>query len=210
VVLFDTSQTIGLHKAHNFALTRLLVRKLIAAAQPICRPFERNAKTAAQKVTVYEVRTDTRSTRTLSHFAFSAVKVLLSALENWQTALKSVYAAIERSTDMSEKEQPKHVYRVLFHNQGQVYEVYARNIYQSDLYGFVEIEDYTFGNRSQVLIDPSEDRLRNEFEGVQRSFIPMHAIVRIDEVEKEGVAKITDNKGDKVTPFPIPIPRDTS
>jgi len=109
---------------------------------------------------------------------------------------------------MSDKEQSKNVYRVLFHSQGQVYEVYAHNIYQSDLYGFVEIEDYTFGNRSQMLIDPSEDRLRKEFEGVQRSFIPMHAIVRIDEVEKEGVAKITDSKGEKVTPFPIPMPKD--
>jgi hypothetical protein len=111
---------------------------------------------------------------------------------------------------MSDKEQSRHVYRILFHNQGQVYEVYARNIYQSELYGFVEIEDYTFGNRSQVLIDPAEDRLRNEFDGVQRSFIPMHSIVRIDEVEKEGVAKITDSKGDKVTPFPMPVPRDTN
>ena len=109
---------------------------------------------------------------------------------------------------MANKDQPKSVYRVLFHSQGQVYEVYAHNIYQSDLYGFVEIEDYTFGNRSQMLIDPSEDRLRNEFEGVQRSFVPMHAIVRIDEVEKEGVAKISDSKGEKGTPFPIPVPKD--
>ena len=109
---------------------------------------------------------------------------------------------------MANKDQPKSVYRVLFHSQGQVYEVYAHNIYQSDLYGFVEIEDYTFGNRSQMLIDPSEDRLRNEFEGVQRSFVPMHAIVRIDEVEKEGVAKISDSKGEKVTPFPLPMPKD--
>ena len=109
---------------------------------------------------------------------------------------------------MANKDQPKSVYRVLFHSQGQVYEVYAHNIYQSDLYGFVEIEDYTFGNRSQMLIDPSEDRLRNEFEGVQRSFIPMHAIVRIDEVEKEGVAKISDSKGEKVTPFPLTVPKD--
>ena len=108
---------------------------------------------------------------------------------------------------MANKDQPKSIYKVLFHSQGQIYEVYAHNIYQSDLYGFVEIEDYTFGNRSQMLIDPSEDRLRNEFEGVQRSFIPMHAIVRIDEVEKEGVAKISDSKGEKVTPFPIPIPK---
>ena len=109
---------------------------------------------------------------------------------------------------MANKDQPKSIYKVLFHSQGQVYEVYAHNIYQSDLYGFVEIEDYTFGNRSQMLIDPSEDRLRTEFEGVQRSFIPMHAIVRIDEVEKEGVAKISDSKGEKVTPFPIPVPKD--
>ena len=109
---------------------------------------------------------------------------------------------------MANKDQPKSVYRVLFHSQGQVYEVYAHNIYQSDLYGFVEIEDYTFGNRSQMLIDPSEDRLRNEFEGVQRSFVPMHAIVRIDEVEKEGVTKISDSKGEKVTPFPLPMPKD--
>ena len=109
---------------------------------------------------------------------------------------------------MANKDQPKSIYKVLFHSQGQIYEVYAHNIYQSDLYGFVEIEDYTFGNRSQMLIDPSEDRLRNEFEGGQRSFIPMHAIVRIDEVEKEGVAKISDSKGEKVTPFPIPVPKD--
>ena len=106
-------------------------------------------------------------------------------------------------------DQSPNIYRVLFHNQGEVYELYARNIYQSELYGFVEIEDYTFGTRSKVLIDPTEDRLRNEFEGVLRSFIPMQAIVRIDEVEKEGIAKITDGKGDKVTPFPIPMPRDS-
>ena len=111
---------------------------------------------------------------------------------------------------MSEREQPQHIYRVLFHNQGEIYELYAHSIYQSELYGFVEIEDYTFGTRSQMLIDPTEDRLRNEFDGVQRSFIPMHAIVRIDEVEKEGVAKISDSKGEKVTPFPMPVPRDRS
>ena len=106
---------------------------------------------------------------------------------------------------MSEKD--KSIFRVLFHNQGQIYEVYAHNIYQSELYGFVEIEDYAFGNRSQMLIDPAEDRLRTEFDGVQRSFIPMHSIVRIDEVEKEGTAKITDSKGQNVTPFPMPVPK---
>ncbi|MEQ8486092.1 MAG: DUF1820 family protein [Pseudomonadales bacterium] len=105
-------------------------------------------------------------------------------------------------------ENRNQMYKVLFHNQGQIYEVYARAIYQSDLYGFIEVEDYVFGTRSKMVIDPAEDRLRSEFEGVQRSFIPMHAVIRIDEVEKEGVAKITDSKGGNVTPFPIPMPSD--
>ena len=105
-------------------------------------------------------------------------------------------------------DQQQHIYKILFHNQGQIYEVYARAIYQSDLYGFIEVEDYIFGDRSKVVIDPGQDRLRTEFEGVQRSFIPMHAVIRIDEVEKEGVAKVSDSKGStNIAQFPLPIPR---
>ncbi len=103
----------------------------------------------------------------------------------------------------------KHIYKVLFHNQGQIYEVYAHNIYQSDLYGFIEVEDYIFGKKTQVVIDPGEDKLRTEFDGVQRSFIPMHAVIRIDEVEREGVAKVTESTSGNITPFPVPMPKDT-
>jgi hypothetical protein len=103
----------------------------------------------------------------------------------------------------------QNIYKVVFHNQGQIYEVYVHNIYQSDLYGFIEVEDYIFGSRSQLVVDPGEDKLRTEFDGVQRSFIPMHAVIRIDEVEKEGVAKVTESGGSNVTPFPIHIPKDS-
>lgn len=97
------------------------------------------------------------------------------------------------------------IYKVIFFNQGQIYEVYARQIYQSDLYGFIEIEEMVFGERSGVLVDPSEERLKSEFEGVSRSYIPMHAIVRIDEVAKEGVGTITEAKGENnVSLFPAP------
>ena len=95
------------------------------------------------------------------------------------------------------------IYRVVFHNQAEIYEIYVRNIYQSDLYGFIEIEEFLFGERSQLVVDPSEERLKTQFSEVTRSYIPMHAIIRIDEVEKEGVGKIIEVKGDsKVTPFP--------
>jgi len=101
----------------------------------------------------------------------------------------------------------KSIYKVIFNNQGKLYELYAKEIYQGELYGFVEIEELIFGENSSVVVDPGEERLKLEFAGVKRSFIPMHAIVRIDEVEKEGVVKVTElsNKGDNITQFPGPI-----
>ncbi len=33
------------------------------------------------------------------------------------------------------------IYKVIFLNQGQVFEMYAKQIYQSDLWGFLEIEE---------------------------------------------------------------------
>jgi len=41
----------------------------------------------------------------------------------------------------------KTLYRVLFYQQGKMYEVYVRGIFQSELYGFVELEDFVFGER---------------------------------------------------------------
>lgn len=96
------------------------------------------------------------------------------------------------------------IYKVIFYNQGQIFEVYARQIYQSDLYGFIELEEFVFGERSQMLVDPSEEKLKSEFDGVNRSYIPMHAVVRIDEVSKEGVGKISEAKGNNIAPFPMP------
>ena len=93
------------------------------------------------------------------------------------------------------------LYRVIFHNQNKIYEIYARNISDGGLLGFVEIEELTFGERTQVVVDPAEEKLKNEFEGVRRTYVPMHSIVRVDEVEKEGAAKISDAEGN-VTPFP--------
>jgi len=85
----------------------------------------------------------------------------------------------------------KLIYKVVFVNQDQVYEIYAKNVYQGDLYGFIVVEDFVFGEKSAIVIDPAEERLRAEFEGVSRSFIPMHEIIRIDQVKKRGTVKIT-------------------
>lgn len=95
----------------------------------------------------------------------------------------------------------KKTYKVIFYNNEDVYEIYASHVYPSDLYGFVELEQLLFGEKSQLLVDPGEERLKSEFAGVKRTYIPMNAIIRIDEVEQEGAAKVTTGKG-SVTSFP--------
>lgn len=106
--------------------------------------------------------------------------------------------------------KPQHIYKVTFYNQGEVYEVFARKIAQGGLFGFVEIEELVFGESSKVVIDPSQERLEREFDGVKRSYIPLHAVVRIDEVEKSGPGRITtaSETDAKVRPFPTLLPRD--
>jgi hypothetical protein len=101
----------------------------------------------------------------------------------------------------------KHIYKVVFYNQGKIYEVYARNVSQGGLFGFIEVEGLLFGEKSAVVVDPSEEALQREFTGVERTYIPMHAVVRVDEVEKRGSSKILPmpDSGGKVTSIPTPI-----
>jgi hypothetical protein len=103
--------------------------------------------------------------------------------------------------------QSKSIYKIIFIHQNTVYEIYARQVAQSHLLGFVEIDELIFGEKSSVVVDPAEERLKNEFVNVKRSYIPLHTILRIDEVLKEGLPKMKD-LGDKTTnisPFPSPI-----
>lgn len=96
------------------------------------------------------------------------------------------------------------IFKVIFLNQSQVYEVYVQQIFQSDLYGFIEIEEFLFGEKNQLIVDPGEEKLKSEFATVKRSYIPMHAIIRIDEVERQGVPKVSESiGGGNITAFPL-------
>ena len=106
----------------------------------------------------------------------------------------------ESESTMSKKK----IYKIIFMSQGQVYEIYSRHIGHGSLFGFVEVEQLVFGTRSSVVVDPSEEKIKSEFEGVTRTYLPMHSILRIDEVEKEGAGKISKIEGN-VTQFPVPV-----
>ena len=97
-----------------------------------------------------------------------------------------------------------HIFKIMFVNQGKVYEVYARKVSQGRLFGFIEVEELVFGERSTVVLDPGEERIKSEFTGVKCTMLPMHSILRIEEVKKQGVSKISAlEAGGNVSQFPM-------
>lgn len=99
----------------------------------------------------------------------------------------------------------KTIYRIIFANLEAIYEMYACKVSESEMFGFLEVEEFVFGENTSLVVDPSEERLKIEFSQVKRTFIPMHTIIRIDEVNKQGIGKVRDKsqENNKVSLFPV-------
>ena len=99
------------------------------------------------------------------------------------------------------------LYKVTFLNHGRVYELYARRVLGSSLWGFTEIGELVFDVSDGIVIDPTEERLRDEFGNTRALHLPMQSIVRIEEVEKKGQSAIRDAAtGESVVmAFPLPV-----
>src|SRR5260370_7745739 len=98
-----------------------------------------------------------------------------------------------------------HIFKVLFVNQGKVYEIYARKVSHGSLFGFIEVEELVFGERSTVVVDPAEEKIKAEFSDVKRTYLPMHSVLRIDEGKKQGVSNIVALAGSTLPQFPPPL-----
>ena len=98
-----------------------------------------------------------------------------------------------------------HIFKVQFVREGKVWEVYALKVTHGGLFGFIELEDLVFGERSGVVVDPGEERIKGEFEGVKRTWLPMQSVLRVDEVKKTGPSKISAYDDSNVAAFPLPM-----
>jgi hypothetical protein len=98
------------------------------------------------------------------------------------------------------------LYKVTFLNAGKVYELHARRVAASSLWGFTEVADLVFDANEGVVVDPTEERLRDEFANTRVLHLPMQSVVRVEEVDRKGQLSIRDaSTGEKVvTPFPLP------
>ncbi len=98
------------------------------------------------------------------------------------------------------------LYKVTFLNLGKCYELYARHVSSSALWGFTEVTELVFEPAGAgLVVDPTEERLREEFADTRVLHLPMQSVVRVEEVQRKGKLAIRDAaSGDKVTPFPMP------
>lgn len=101
--------------------------------------------------------------------------------------------------------KPK-LFKITFLSAGKSCELYARQVESSDLWGFTTISDLVFDAAGdQLIVDPAEEKLRDEFKDTRVLHLPIQSIMRIEEVDRRGVAQIRDAAtGEKVMPFPVP------
>jgi len=99
------------------------------------------------------------------------------------------------------------MYKLVFLNQGNVYEIFAERVDSSHLYGFIEAAELVFETGSRMVVDPTEERLRSEFADTRKLILPVQSVIRIEQVEKRGKCAIRDrSSGEKVTPLPLDEP----
>ena len=103
-------------------------------------------------------------------------------------------ACIDEPSTSNMKDKITSIFKIAFYNNEDIYEIYAKVIQESSIFGFLEIEQFVFGKNASLVVDPSEEKLKLEFKPVKRTYIPLNAIIRIDEVEKEGTAKMKKSK----------------
>lgn len=98
------------------------------------------------------------------------------------------------------------LYKITFLSAGRIYELYARNVASSELWGFTEVSEIAFDINEGVVVDPTEERLRDEFGATKKLHLPMQSILRIEEVERRGPLRIRDATSGEAVVMPFPLP----
>ena len=98
----------------------------------------------------------------------------------------------------------KRLYKIIFLNQGKVYELFSEGVTTSGLWGFIEVSDLVFEEGNGLVVDPTEEKMREEFASARVLHLPIQSVLRVEEVDQRGKCRIRDREtGEKVTPFPV-------
>ncbi|MGE4317947.1 MAG: DUF1820 family protein [Deferribacterales bacterium] len=77
----------------------------------------------------------------------------------------------------------KKLYKIIFIDEDKKTQtLHASYVNPSSFLGLIEISDIVFIDKSEIIISPDDGKLKENFKNVERSFIPLNYIVRIDEI----------------------------
>ena len=80
----------------------------------------------------------------------------------------------------------KKLFKIQFlDSKKEILTIHASKINTSSLLGLLEVEDIVFVNSSEILLTPADDKVRIEFKDVERTFLPVSSIIRVDEITME-------------------------
>lgn len=80
------------------------------------------------------------------------------------------------------------VYRTVFTHLDQVYTVYSQGISEETLVGFIELDSIIEVKQEVVLSTESHETHQlflQQLASIKRTYVPMHAVVRIDEMTRK-------------------------
>lgn len=80
------------------------------------------------------------------------------------------------------------VYRTVFTHLDQVFTLYSRGVSEETLVGFIEVDDILAVSQ-EIILSSENQATQNlyieQMESIKRTYIPMHAVVRIDEMSRK-------------------------
>lgn len=77
----------------------------------------------------------------------------------------------------------KKLYKIIFMDEDKkVQTLHASYVNPSSFLGLIEVSDIVFIDQSEIIISPEDGKMKELFKNVERTFIPLSHIIRIDEV----------------------------
>ena len=105
-----------------------------------------------------------------------------------------------------------YIYKVVFKQDDKHCELYAKYICEESLMGFLEVESLIFSsNNPGIIVDVQQEELKQQYKGVKRTYIPIHTVIRVDEIKASECQLSTNaSPADNITYLDPAVKKDLS
>ncbi|MCX8084801.1 MAG: DUF1820 family protein [Calditerrivibrio sp.] len=91
-------------------------------------------------------------------------------------------------------------YKIQFYDaKKEIFTLKAKSVSPTSFLGLIEISEIIYKEESNILITPDDDKTKLEFKNVNKTYIPINLILRIDEIiedEEKPVLRLVKEKNE--------------